>query len=107
MYILVARIKNHCMINIINQLFEIEKKCNEHNIKLMDRNISRMYVEFEEMGYVVKNPLNETYDSRDTSVEATLINEHGSTITKVLKPIIFEKENNTLRLVQKGIVIVE
>lgn len=95
------------MIKIINQFFEIENKSREHKITLFERNFSRLYHEFEEMGYVIKNPINQLYDSRDTSIEATVINENSKLISKVLKPCIFEKEFNTLKLVQKGIVIVE
>lgn len=95
------------MIKIINHFFEIENKSREHNINLFERNFSRLYHEFEEMGYVIKNPLNQLYDDRDTSLEATIINENSKVISKVLKPCIFEKEKNTLKLIQKGIVIVE
>ncbi|HCR74896.1 MAG TPA: hypothetical protein DIW37_00515 [Chryseobacterium sp.] len=96
------------MLNIINQLFEIEKKSNDQNLSIFERNFERINHELEEMGYVINNPVGEIYDSRDTSIEANIVgNSLKPFITKVLKPVIFQKDGNELILLQKGIVIAE
>lgn len=96
------------MINIINQIFEIEKKSKEQHLEIFERNFDRIYHELQEMGYIVENPVGKTYDERDASLEVNLVgNSSIPIITKVLKPIIFEKDGDNLSLLQKGIVIAE
>ena len=92
---------------IINQLFEIEKKANEQNIEVFDRNLNRIQHELEELGYKIINPIGTNYDERDASIEANLLNPNAKKITKVLKPVIYKMENNGYTLVQKGVVIAE
>ena len=95
------------MNNIINQLFEIDKKSTEQNIDIFDRNLKRIFHELEEMGFKIINPLGTIYDERDASIEANILNPNAKTITKVLKPVIFKAENGNYTLCQKGVVIVE
>lgn len=98
------------MINIINQVFEIEYKLRLKNEDAADRNIRRLYHELEIMGYTVIDPVNRTYKETDTDVEASLAGELKGElkITRVLKPIIYQKLNEgQMELIQKGIVIVE
>lgn len=95
------------MENIINQLFEIEKKANTQSIDIFERNFNRIYHELEELGYKIVNPLHANYDERDNSVEANIMNENAKKITKVIKPVIFQKQGDQYILIQKGVVIVE
>lgn len=95
------------MKNIINQLFEIEKKTAEHDFDALDRNMKRIYHELEELGYKIINPMGTAYDERDASIEASILNPKSTKITKVLKPVIYKMENDSYTLLQKGIVIVE
>ena len=96
------------MLNIINQLFEIEKKASDQNLSLFERNFERIHYELEELGYVIISQVGNPYDSRDTSLEANIIgNSSRLLVTKVLKPAIFQKDGNELVLLQKGIVIAE
>ena len=95
------------MENIINQLFEIEKKASEQDLDIFERNLRRIFHELEEMGYKIVNPIGNIYDERDTSIEANILNATSSKITKVLKPVIYKVENDVSRLLQKGVVIVE
>jgi hypothetical protein len=95
------------MNNIINQLFEIDKKSAEQNIDIFDRNLKRIFHELEEMGYKIINPIGTIYDERDASIEANILNPNATKITKVLKPAIFKSENGSFALIQKGVVIVE
>ena len=96
------------MLQIINQIFEIEKKSKEQNTTTFERNIERLYHEFAQMGYTIINPIGSVYDPRDTSVEYNLIgNPENAVVTKVLKPIIYLEDENQKKIVQKGIVIAE
>lgn len=96
------------MLNIINQLFEIEKKSGEQKIDLFERNFDRIHHELEEMGFVISNPIGKSYDFRDTSLDANLVGDSSNpVITKVLKPAVFQKDGNEMVLLQKGIVIAE
>ncbi|OYU80951.1 MAG: hypothetical protein CFE23_06895 [Flavobacterium sp. BFFFF1] len=95
------------MENIINQLFEIEKKATEQGLDIFERNLRRAFHELEEMGYKIVNPLGTNYDERDASLEANILNAGSTKITKVLKPVIYKLDHESLKLVQKGVVIVE
>lgn len=92
---------------IINQLFEIEKKANEQNLVIFERNFNRIEHELNEMGFKIVNPLGANYDERDASIEANLLSPSAKKITKVLKPVIYKIENDSYSLLQKGVVIVE
>lgn len=95
------------MKEIINQLFEIEKKVSDHKLDILDRNLQRIAHQLEEMGYQIVNPIGTRYDERDASVEANILNPNAKTITRVLKPVIYTTENGNYTLLQKGVVIVE
>ena len=96
------------MLNIINQLFEIEKKSKDQKIEIFERNFDRIHHELEEMGFVINNPIGKIYDFRDTSLEANLVgNSNNPIITKVLKPAVFQKDGNEMLLLQRGVVIAE
>ncbi len=97
------------MKDIISQVFEIENKIKEADKALFARNFERIYHEFEQEGFIVINPLGQSYDERDVAIEANILNENGSElkITKVLKPTIYKQEGAHRVLVQKAVVIVE
>ncbi|SED07440.1 hypothetical protein SAMN04489761_4188 [Tenacibaculum sp. MAR_2009_124] len=96
------------MIEIVNQVFEIEQKSERENFNNFKRNIRRIYHELDELGYYLKNPLGEPYTEERTDVNASLENDIHSEmqITKVLKPIIYKREDDGVFIVQKGVVIV-
>ncbi|WP_430905814.1 hypothetical protein [Maribacter sp. 2-571] len=96
------------MKEVINQVFEIEQKAAAQKAGLFDRNLRRLYHEFEREGYVVKDPLGEKFSEQRTDIDATIMGELNGNlkITKVLKPIIFKKEHDSMLLVQKGVVLV-
>lgn len=97
------------MVEIINQVFSLEQKSKRAEIDTFNRNIERIYKEFEEMGYKVINPAGQRYRNEMTDVEANIIGDISSKmiIKKVLKPIIYQLEDNQTKLIQKGIVTVE
>ncbi|MBL7800802.1 MAG: hypothetical protein JNL95_08740 [Chitinophagales bacterium] len=97
-------------IPIINQVFEIQTKLNDlSETTPFERNLNRLFAIFEEEGYVVKNPIHEPYQESRTDCEASIVGNINSKmkITKVLKPIIYQKIGAQMQLVQKAIVIVE
>lgn len=94
------------MIALINQIYEIKRKSIEHQFDTIERNLERIFYELTEMGYRIEIPLKQKYSDTNTAVEASLLSEDASIIVKVLKPIIYKKDNDRYSLVQKGIVIV-
>ncbi len=97
------------MKEILNQIYDIEQKSEKRNIDFFERNIRRLYHEIEKQGYIVKNPLGEKYSLERTDIEATLMTDfyNEMKIVKVLKPIVYHSINDTMVIVQKGVVIVE
>ena len=94
------------IINIINQLFEIEKKTGA--LPSVARNLDRIKNELEEMGYSWHNPLHEKYALTRTDCEASITGmfKDGMVITEVIKPIIHSNEVSGARIIQKAIVVV-
>jgi hypothetical protein len=100
---------NSFLVALINQIYEMETKLGELSIDALDRNLRKLNNLIEENGFVVRNPLGETYNETRTDYEANLvgiISKHMK-ITKVIKPIIYQKSNDGLQLLQKAIVIAE
>lgn len=97
------------MLEIINQFFSIEVKSKKENLSIFDRNMDRIYHEFETLGYNIINPLGQQYRNEMTDIEANITGEISANmkIIKVLKPIVYKIENDQNTLIQKGIVIVE
>jgi len=106
-------------LDLINQVFEIEKKLT--NIKednSIQRNINRinnLFIDgfFTESGFIYHNPLGEDYAETRNDCIATIQGESKENleIIEVNKPIIYfsYKENiNTLKnIVQQAVVIVQ
>lgn len=97
------------IINIINQVFEIEKKVGTQASSGIGRNVDRIRAELEALGFEYHNPLNEAFDETRTDVEASVTGQlrKKMVITEVIKPIVRQIENGSRKVVQKGIVVVE
>ncbi|MDG5492310.1 hypothetical protein [Psychroserpens sp. SPM9] len=97
------------MTEIINQVFALDLKMKKDNNASANRYLDRIYHEFETMGFQIVNPIGQAYRNEMTDVEANVVGDlsRKSKITKVLKPVIYQIENNETKLLQKGIVIVE
>lgn len=100
---------NRELINIINQLFEIQKKVEKEGYSKIDRNLSRLSEELENLGFSIINPIGESYDDRRADYTANIIGakSKGFIISEVIKPIVYKKEEGSIVLAQKGIVIAE
>ncbi len=93
------------LINIINQVFEIEKK----GVSNIQRNVDRIKTELEDLGYAWHNPDGERWDETRTDCEASITGKLKSkmVITNVVKPIIYQTTDGNKKVVQKAIVVVE
>lgn len=97
------------MVEVINQIFALETKLKKADQSSYNRYFERIGTEFENLNFRVINPLGKPYRNEMTDIEANVMGDlnKNSKITKVLKPIIYQIDNDTAQLVQKGIVIVE
>lgn len=102
-------------IDILDQVFEIEKKLeglNEHNS--ISRNVNRIKECFENLtqdsGLIYHNPLGEKFNETRTDLEASIAGNstNNLVVIEVIKPIIRLCTNNGITtIVRKGVVIVE
>ncbi|MFL5729320.1 MAG: hypothetical protein ACJ75J_07515 [Cytophagaceae bacterium] len=97
-------------IQILNQIFEIEKKIAENEaLQKIERNIRRIKNCLEESGIIYHDPLGEDYNETRTDCEASIVGTSSENlkIVEVIKPIIRKKEGQQTSIIQKAIVIVE
>ena len=98
------------LCNIINQLYALEKK-----VIAMDdsgrisRRFERIKVQFEELNLFIHVPLDEAYDDTRLDCDASVTGEKidNLKIVEVIKPIIYHRENEVNKIVQRGVVLVE
>lgn len=97
------------IVNIINQVFEVEKKLPAQQAGSLQRHIDRIKAEFGELGYHYHNPLHEKWDETRTDCEANIVGVLKSRmlITEVIKPVVYHTDNATKKIIQKAIVVVE
>lgn len=97
-------------LQVINQLFEIQGKINDlKESAAFERNFNRLFSIFEDEGYLIQNPLNEIYTESRTDCEASIVGQSSSKmkIVKVLKPVVYQKIQGNIQLIQKAVVLVE
>lgn len=95
-------------IELINQLFEIEKKALQFSYEKLERNIERMKHIFSESGYSYKIPTGEKYDETRLDCAATILsNSNDLTIFDTVKPIIFKTIGTETQIIQPARVIVK
>ena len=95
------------IIELINQFFEIEKKTKQESFKRADQPLRKIKWLIESAGYMVKDPLGETYDHMRTDCEATILKEEEPyVISETLKPAIYVVEDEIPRIVQLARVII-
>lgn len=96
------------MDNIINQLFEMQQKCEAKNEQFLNRNFERLQFELENMGYKIINPLGRDFTETDLELEATIVNNDAPQpkVIKVMKPIIYATQASNIQLIQKAVVLV-
>ena len=98
-------------LDIINQVFEIERKVNKlQENNSIQRNIDKLKEIYEhEIGFIYENPLKQKYDETRTDCEASIAGEgtENLVIVEVIKPIIRVKKNNLTQIVQRAVVVVK
>ena len=95
------------IIELLNQLFEIEKKTRQHGIDRLERNLERMKWLLEQEGYSYKDPTGETYDETLMDCQATILKtEEPYLISDTLKPIIYSNLGGSSMIVQQARVII-
>lgn len=110
------------ILNILNQIFEIEKKSEKlTESNSIHRNIKRLKEIFEielsafygsnveAPGFFVENPIGEPYNEKRTDCEASIAGESTENleITEVIRPIIRYKQKGQNLIVQKAVVVVQ
>jgi hypothetical protein len=107
---------NKIFFDILNQLFEIEKKLERiEESNSINRNLSKLKELFETelyqqgSGLTYHNPIGEPYSETRTDCEASIAGENTENlvITEVIKPIIRFKQGGFNHIVQKAVVIVQ
>ena len=103
-------------LDLLNQIFEIEKKLvriQESNS--ISRNVNKLKELFETelypqgSGLTYHNPLGETYSETRTDCDASIAGEstENLVIVEVIKPIIRIKQGGLNQIVQKAVVVVQ
>ncbi len=109
------------ILNILNQIFEIEKKVSKlQESNSISRNTNRLKEILElEMGafygsdttpsFIIENPLGEPYSEKRTDCEASIAGEdtENLVITEVIRPIIRYKTQGLNLIIQRAVVVVE
>lgn len=75
----------------------------------LERNFDRLFNLFEEEGFIVQDPTGEPYTESRTDCEASISGRIGSKmkITRTIKPVIYQKTDGGVQLLQKAVVIAE
>ena len=97
-------------VHIINQLFEMQAKIKENGgAQSFERNFIRLFNIFEEDGFIIQDPTGEAYTETRTDCEASISGRIGSKmkIIRTIKPIIYQKKDGSVQLLQKAVVIAE
>jgi len=105
-------------LDVLNQIFDIEKKAERiEERNSIHRNVRRLKEIFEEDlpifksggGLIVENPIGEKYDETRGDCEASISGEgtENLVIEEVIKPIIYFHQDGFRQIVQKGVVIVK
>lgn len=97
------------IVNIINQVFEVEKKLGPQGAGTIQRNLDRIKSELSDLGYQFHSPLHEKWDETRTDCEANIVGSVRTrmVISDVIKPIVFQTEDSVKKIIQKAIVVVE
>ena len=97
-------------VQIINQLFDMQVKLKEAGtLPQFDRNFNRLYSMFEEDGFIIQDPTGEVYTETRADCEVSITGRLNARmkITRTIKPIIYQKQNGNLLLLQKAVVMAE
>lgn len=95
------------VIELLNQLFEIEKKSRQNGFDRINRNLERMKWLLEQEGFTCKDPTGEQYNETRMDCQATILKDSEPyTITDTIKPVIFFTSDDQSTIVQQARVII-
>ena len=94
------------MLQILNQLFDAQKKCENEDATKTKRNLDRMKTMIEqELNWSIIDPIGEPYNESRTDCDATLTDSsNAKVIIETLKPIVRDNTNNAI--IQRAVVLV-
>ena len=102
-------------LNLMNQVFEIEKKLDKlKNPGSIGRNVRKMKEAFAQDlfpngGLVYEDPIGQSYDETRSDCEASISGESTEDLVVVdtIKPIVRLTVHDMTRIVQRAVVVVE
>jgi hypothetical protein len=108
-------------LDLINQVFEIEKKASamqeqnsiSRNINKIKEMIEHEFFSHEtyqqSVGFIYHNPIGESYNETRTDCEASIsgTSTDDLEIIEVIKPIIFLKQGGIKKMVQKAVIVAQ
>ena len=98
------------IIHLINQLVEIKQKIVAVNMnEKFERNFNRIFSLLEDTGFIYRYAIGDKYDTTHTDCEAAIMGgvSKNMVITRVIKPAVYKKINDSFTMVQKAVVVVE
>ena len=96
------------IIELLNQLFEVNKKQKQLLNDKLDHNLERMRWLFEQEGYTYKDPTGEMYTETRMDCQSTIIKEEEPfTITDTIKPIILQNIDGIITIIQQARVVIK
>jgi hypothetical protein len=98
------------VLNILNNLYEIERKLRVHGDPAnFQRNLDRIKEEFAEEKVFYEDPMGQAFKETRTDLEAQIAGSGTDdlVVVEVIKPIVRSGDRDFSRVVQKGIVIVK
>jgi hypothetical protein len=104
------------LLDLLNQVFEIEKKLERiEESNSISRNVNKLKELFETElypqsgGFTYYNPIGEEYSETRTDCDASIAGEstENLVIIEVIKPIIRLKQGGFNQIVQKAVVVVQ
>lgn len=97
-------------LNLLNNLYEIEKKLDLHGDPSNAlRNVEKIKELLEEQGFKYEDPMGQKFNETRSDLEATIsgAGTEDLIVVEVIKPIVRAEQGGFSQVVQKGIVIVE
>jgi len=97
-------------LRLINQVYEIEQRISKApDSERIARNVMKMKDALLELGFFYEDPLGQSYRETRTDLEATIAGSgtEDLVVVEVHKPIVRHGVEESSRVVQKGIVVVE
>lgn len=97
-------------LNLLNNLYEIEKKLSLHgDASNALRNVGKIKEALQDQGLTYEDPMGQRFSETRTDLEATIsgTGTDNLVVVEVIKPIVRVEQSGFSRVVQKGIVVVE